>query len=50
MLTLGIIIEIGRDDSQKLFKEVVFMSHHLTSSHGICEAKLLVMLMVSETL
>ena len=42
MLTLGMLIEIGRDDSQKLFKELVFMSHHLTSSHGICEAKLLV--------
>jgi phosphoserine phosphatase len=32
MLTLGMLIEIGRDDSQKLFKELVFMSHRLSIS------------------
>lgn len=30
MLSLGMLIEVARDDSQKLFKELVFLSHRMS--------------------
>jgi predicted amino acid-binding ACT domain protein len=36
MLSLGMLIEVKREDSQKLFKELVFLSHRMSIEVPIC--------------